>query len=105
MRFQTVSSYYFTGIARLFKKVIILWLFLLPLRSYTQDTGNISGHVIDADTNTPLPGVSVYVRGTTMGGTTAWDGYYEINGLKPGEYILIAQIMGYEKQKRNGIIH
>ncbi len=104
MRFQTVSSYYFTGIARLFKKVIILWLFLLPLRSYTQDTGNISGHVIDADTNTPLPGVSVYVRGTTMGGTTAWDGYYEINGLKPGEYILIAQIMGYEKQKRKVVV-
>ncbi len=88
------------GWVSMLQKIILFSVFLFPIMSYSQDSGSIKGHVIDAKTSVTLPGVSVVLRGTTLGSTTRWDGYYEINGLKPGNYVLVAQMLGYEKQKR-----
>lgn len=57
-------------------KVYCLLLLLVLCSSYVQSQKTISGTVLDADTNSPLPGVDV-VAGT-KGAITDFDGNYEI---------------------------
>ncbi|GAL82063.1 TonB family protein / TonB-dependent receptor [Algibacter lectus] len=53
----------------------------------------ISGVVSDA--GEPLPGVSIIVKGTSIGGTTDFDGLYSINNLNPKD-VLIFSYLGYK---------
>ena len=54
--------------------------------------GTITGTVIDAD-NFPLPGVTVYEKGTTNGTTTDMEGQYSID-VSPGD-TLVFSFIGY----------
>lgn len=58
-------------------------------------TGNISGVVVDAEEDVPLPGASVLIEGTDIGTTTDSDGMYEITGLDPGAYTVMVSFVGY----------
>ena len=51
--------------------------FLMTVTAFSQ--GSISGTVLDGDTNTPLPGATVMVKGTTNGTSTDFDGNFTIN--------------------------
>ncbi|HEY5918267.1 MAG TPA: SusC/RagA family TonB-linked outer membrane protein [Chryseolinea sp.] len=61
-------------------------------------TKTISGTVISADDNAPLPGVNVVVEGTSKGTVTAVDGTYSIE-LSPEETRLNFTFVGYVEQK------
>jgi len=63
-------------------------------------TGTITGRVYDAETGEQMPGVSVYLEGTTQGDATDKEGRYKITGVDPGEYTLIAQFIGYKNEKK-----
>lgn len=54
----------------------LLCLLTIPLLAQSR---LINGKVTSADDNTPLPGVSVIIKGTTQGTTTNADGNYQIN--------------------------
>lgn len=58
---------------------------------------NISGTVVDAENDEPLPGVSVVVSETGQGDATGPQGEYEITGVQPGSYTLVATFIGYER--------
>lgn len=62
-------------------------------------TGQITGTVIDAETQEPLPGVNVVLVGTTVGSSTDLDGHYEITGIEPGTYTVRASFVGYTAQE------
>ena len=47
-----------------------------------------------------LPFVTVHLKGTTTGTTTDRTGHYMLVNLKPGEYILVAQMVGYKAQEK-----
>uniref|UniRef100_UPI001FB3E123 carboxypeptidase-like regulatory domain-containing protein n=1 Tax=Rhodothermus marinus TaxID=29549 RepID=UPI001FB3E123 len=68
-----------------------------------QTTGKITGRVIDAATGAPLPGVSVYIEGTTLGAATDVDGEYVIIGVRPGTYTVVASFVGYATERREGV--
>jgi TonB-linked SusC/RagA family outer membrane protein len=57
------------------------------------ETKVVTGTVTDANTNEPLPGVSIQVKGTTSGASTDIDGKYSIN-VKPTD-VLIFSYVGY----------
>ncbi|WP_227687185.1 SusC/RagA family TonB-linked outer membrane protein [Spirosoma arboris] len=57
----------------------------------------ITGRVVAADDNQPLPGVSVVVKGTTTGTTTRADGSYTLNSVNPNSSLTFSFI-GYETQ-------
>ncbi|QHW01111.1 SusC/RagA family TonB-linked outer membrane protein [Spirosoma endbachense] len=57
----------------------------------------ITGRVLSADDNQPLPGVSVVVKGTTTGTTTRADGTYSLN--TPSSSTLTYSFIGYETQE------
>ena len=55
----------------------------------------LHGEVTDAESGEPLPGVNVFLSGTTMGSATDSTGRYEIRNISPGTYTLVASMVGY----------
>ncbi len=67
--------------------------------SPAQNTGIIKGRITDRKSSSPLPLVNVVVRGTTLGAATDPNGEFEIKGVSPGTYNLVATLVGYETQQ------
>jgi TonB-linked SusC/RagA family outer membrane protein len=58
---------------------LILLLFAFTTTSVVAQSLSISGTILSAEDNQPLPGVSVAVKGTTTGTITDIDGYYSLS--------------------------
>ncbi len=52
----------------------------------------------------PMFGASVYLEGTSIGAQADFDGKFNIIGVSPGSYNLIASFLGYESQTQFNII-
>ncbi|MDA3942337.1 MAG: TonB-dependent receptor [Bacteroidetes bacterium] len=71
-------------------------LFVLHNQVLEAQTARLSGRVIDATNNEPLPFANVVVKGTSIGATTDLDGSFIIMGLQPGFVTLQATYVGYK---------
>jgi outer membrane receptor protein involved in Fe transport len=69
-----------------------------------QNTGKISGIILDAQTGDPLIGTNVVVLGTSLGASTDLEGAYFILNIPAGKYDLQASMVGYEKIIQRGVI-
>ena len=78
---------------------VVLW----PAGQALAQTGKISGTVTDATTGEPLPGVNVFIDGTTRGATTGLDGEYVMIGVRPGSYTIVASFVGFATERREGV--
>ncbi|MBN1950388.1 MAG: SusC/RagA family TonB-linked outer membrane protein [Bacteroidales bacterium] len=78
-------------------KVILLLFLLLPMALFAQDV-KISGVIINALDETPIPGVSVAVPGTSYGTITDFDGHYELI-VPDGTDSLEFSFVGMETQR------
>ncbi len=76
------------------KKYILLFL-LIHNSLFSQV---ISGNVYDKTTEEILPGASVYIDGTTIGVTTNFKGYFELDIQKSQNASIIISFVGYETQ-------
>jgi hypothetical protein len=72
--------------------ILFVWL-LGSLASLAQVA--ISGQVFDRD-GTPLPGVNVYLAGSTVGGATDSQGRFRIENVHPGVHRVRASMVGFE---------
>ena len=79
------------------KKLMLLFAIfsILGLQIYAQNT--VTGKVTD-DTGKAIPGVSVLVKGTTIGTMTLGDGAYSVN-VPNGSNVLIFSYIGKETQE------
>ncbi len=59
--------------------------------------GVIAGVVTDSWEGTPVPGVAVVLRGTTLGTTTDMSGRFRLEGVLGGNHILIFSKSGYTR--------
>jgi hypothetical protein len=59
---------------------------------------NIRGQVIDKQSQTPLPGVNIYIEqnGKKIGTTTDFEGYYLLEGIQTGRINIYFTFIGYE---------
>ncbi|HVR37092.1 MAG TPA: TonB-dependent receptor [Methylomirabilota bacterium] len=82
-----------------------LWLWVLvglffAGKALAQDGiegGSIAGSVTDSWDGTGVPQVVVTVRGTTLGTTTDPAGRYRLEGVPPGDHILVFSKSGYSR--------
>ena len=72
---------------------MLVWV---PTTARAQDGGTISGRVIDATTNAPIPSAQVQIVGTARGGVTADDGRFRIVNVRPGAYQVRVLRIGYQ---------
>ena len=82
---------------RLTSLAILLLVVLVPAASAQLA---VRGTVTDGETNQPFPGVTVSVRGTTIGTTTAADGTYSLQ-VPVGDVTLVFSFIGYRTQEFN----
>lgn len=88
----------------------LLWLLCYPFVSATANEGNrgyhygpkraipVSGVITDAKTAEPLPGVSVQVKGTTIGATTDAEGRFKLEA-PDSRSVLVISFTGYTPQE------
>ena len=90
-------------------KYILIALILNHFTSYAQNSNavytnsekfSITGNVVFENSNEKPPGVNVYLKNTTIGVTTDYNGYFKLSNIENGEYVLIDQFIGYEKYSR-----
>ncbi|QGY44314.1 TonB-dependent receptor plug domain-containing protein [Maribellus comscasis] len=78
-------------------KVLFTFLFFsFSVLTFAQEA-SLTGKVVDAVNNEPLPFVNVVVSGTSIGTTTDLDGNFLLNGLQPGFVRIEASFVGYKK--------
>jgi Family of unknown function (DUF5686)/CarboxypepD_reg-like domain len=77
------------------KKLFVLALFLFGTTYLFAQNTVVSGKVIDAGNNKPMPFVSITFPGTTIGVTTDNEGNYKITSDKPNPSIK-ASFLGYK---------
>ena len=77
------------------KKLI---LFSLMILSSFMSFSQISGKIVDADSNQPLPGATILVQGTDDGVVTDFDGEFTIQAATAGSTLVISYL-GYETQE------
>jgi TonB-dependent SusC/RagA subfamily outer membrane receptor len=82
---------------RLSRLGLLTLMGLLALGAMAQQRRLVSGQVKASDTNQPLPGVNVAVKGTTQGTTTNGEGRFSIN--VPEGATLVFSSVGYTLQE------
>lgn len=76
---------------------------LVAMATFAQGTGRLRGKVIDEDDGQPIIGASIQILGTYKGAVSEVDGGYIIEGIKPGDYSVKVQFMGYGTMQFNDI--
>jgi outer membrane receptor protein involved in Fe transport len=75
-------------------QAIMKQLLIGLLMVFTTMTGfaQITGTVVDAESNSPLPGATVVIKGTQIGTTTDFDGLFSISDASEGDTLVITFI-------------
>jgi TonB-linked SusC/RagA family outer membrane protein len=73
----------------------LLMLFLFAALASKAQTGSLSGKVLD-ETNQPLPGASVMVKGTNKVTSTDGNGNFKLVGISNGNTTLVISFIGYQ---------
>jgi outer membrane receptor protein involved in Fe transport len=83
-------------INKIFQIFLILLIQFWIIPTVGQTTGKLSGKVTDLKTGLPLPGTNIILEGTTYGAAADENGDFFIINLRPGEYSVKAQMIGYK---------
>ncbi len=76
---------------------VLMVSIMLPSMLYAQTTRTLSGVVVSAADNNPIPGINVVVKGTTVGAITDIDGKYNVP-VKEGD-ILSFSFIGFKTEE------
>jgi len=79
------------------KTVLTIISMFLCIIAFGQEK-TITGKVTDASNDSPLPGVNIYIEGTTIGTTTDMDGNYQIE-VPEDENVLVFSFVGYQQKQ------
>ena len=87
---------------RLFLRLLFasLFVFFTAFAAVAQDN-SVKGFVYEEATGEPMMFTNVYLKGTTFGGTTNENGYFNINRIPDGHYTLLITNVGYDTISEN----
>jgi hypothetical protein len=72
-----------------------LFIFTAAIATFAQDN-SVKGFVYEEVTGEPMMFTNVYLKGTTYGGSTNENGYFNINRIPDGKYTLLITSVGYD---------
>lgn len=78
--------------------MLIVCILSLGIQLVSAQNKNLTGTVISSDDNQPLPGVNVFVKGTTQGTITDFDGKFSLSVSADAE-TLVFSFMGMQTQE------
>lgn len=82
------------------KHIIYLAIFFISTLSFAQETGTISGNLLDFESNNePLIFAEVLIKETGAKVLSDEKGYFKFENLKHGEYTLVTSFVGYETKE------
>lgn len=81
--------------------LIVLFLQSIALSSTTVQITVINGVVTDAESGDTLPGVHVFIAGTTLGSSSNADGSFEFETTLSGRQELVSSFIGYSSNVRS----
>ena len=84
-------------IPRTARALAIAALVMAPSVAAAQQTGRVTGRVVNAATNRPLVGVQVFIPETGAGNLTDQDGRYLLLNVPAGQTTVTAQLVGYKQ--------
>ncbi len=76
---------------KVFKKLMLFGFFLIATQTIFSQS-KITGIVVDGDYNDPLPGASIFVKGTKEGSTSGFDGKFEFTTTATSGEIVISYV-------------
>jgi len=82
----------------------VLLIILLPGSINAQDSGTITGTIVDKQNGEALIGANIFVEGTTTGAASDVEGNFRIPNMQPGSYTVIASMIGYAKLNIQGVV-
>lgn len=68
--------------------------------AYAQGIGTVSGRVLD-EKGEGMPGVTVIIEGSNLGGSTNSDGSFSIQNVPSGPHTLVMSFVGYTTQRQS----
>lgn len=81
------------------KLLLLLFVVFLPMTSFAQQSGSISGKITD-ETGQPAVDVNVLLKGTSTNTSSDTNGDYNFTNLKAGNYTLVISGVGIQKVER-----
>lgn len=73
---------------------MLMLMLIVNITLMAQDSFSITGTVVSATDNSPIPGVSIIIKGTTKGASSDFDGNFALD-VKQGD-ILTVSFLGYK---------
>ncbi|MCU4157707.1 TonB-dependent receptor [Carboxylicivirga sp. A043] len=80
-----------------FRLLAVIAVLLLTTVANAQEQRTLTGVVVSAVDNAPIPGTNVVVKGTTTGGITDIDGHFSIS-VKEGD-VIVFSFIGFKPQE------
>ncbi|MEX2570734.1 MAG: SusC/RagA family TonB-linked outer membrane protein [Gemmatimonadota bacterium] len=74
----------------------------IPVAAEAQ-TGQVTGTITDQNTGGPLGTVQVFLEGTSAGALSSSSGAFSLTDVPPGTYSLVAQRIGYQQAREEGV--
>ena len=74
---------------------------LSPGALHAQATGILTGEVVNAETNTPIPNANITIIDTDRGVATNAEGQFELRNLAPATYTVRASAIGFVAEERD----
>lgn len=76
--------------------IVIFFAFGIPYIVLAQNTGTITGKIIDSKRNETLVGVTIVVKGANYATQTNADGIFNLKNIKAGEYNIEIKYLGFK---------
>src|SRR4051812_47431600 len=71
-------------------------LFLMVVTQALGQTGMVKGFGYDKASGEPVPFANVYFKGTTIGANTDLNGFFNINKIPPGDYVIMVTSLDFD---------
>lgn len=79
-----------------FKTALVLSFTLLVGFLHAQNNATLRGFVYEKATEEPVPFANVVLKNTRLGAVASDNGFYQVNEIPAGEYVVSASFLGYE---------